>query len=412
VKPNPRIFLSAGEASGDHYGAQIVAELSTRLPGASFLGLGGTEMEAAGLKRVVRAEDVAHMGITEVLRHMPRVFGAYRRLVGAIRRERPDVAILIDFPDVNFRLAKHCKRLGIPVVWFVSPQLWAWKRRRLRWVQQRVAKMLVIFPFEEAFYRARGVDAEFVGHPLAALPLPSLSREAYAAEYGLDPAKHWIALLPGSREKELDANVTEMVGAAAILGTSYEYIVPVASTITHSAMGLALSLAADFPEKNPAFSGDFRLVPDARDALNHSRAAIVASGTATVQALTIGNPFVVIYRVSRLTFALAKRLVRYPAEIAAPGTLEDADGNLPIAMPNLIAGRRIIPEFLNEQFTAANLATALQPLLEDSPERAQMVADLAEIRARLLPPPEVGAACTPIQRVCDAVESLLESAPA
>jgi lipid-A-disaccharide synthase len=131
-----------------------------------------------------------------------------------------------------------------------------------------------------------------------------------------------------------------------------------------------------------------------------------------VQALTIGNPFVVIYRVSRLTFALAKRLVRYPAEIAAPGTLEDADGNLPIAMPNLIAGRRIIPEFLNEQFTAANLATALQPLLEDSPERAQMVADLAEIRARLLPPPEVGAACTPIQRVCDAVESLLESAPA
>jgi lipid-A-disaccharide synthase len=410
AKPNARIFLSAGEASGDHYGAQIVAELRRRLAGAGFIGLGGAEMEAAGLERVVRAEDVAHMGITEVLRHMPRVFGAYRRLVGAIRRERPDVAILIDFPDVNFRLAKHCKRLGIPVVWFVSPQLWAWKRRRLRWVQQRVAKMLVIFPFEGAFYRARGVDAEFVGHPLAALPLPGGSREEYAAEYGLDPAKRWIALLPGSREKELDANAAEMVGAAAILGTSYEYIVPVASTVTHDAMGLALSLAADFPEKNPASSGDFHLVSDARDALYHSRAAIVASGTATVQALTIGNPFVVVYRVSRLTFALAKRLVRYPAEIAAAGALEDADGNLPIAMPNLIAGRRIVPEFLNKRFTAANLAAALRPLLEDGPERARMIADLAETRAKLLPA-DGGATRSPIERVADAVESLLESTP-
>ena len=163
TKPNPRIFLSAGEASGDHYGAQIIAELRTRIPAPTFTGLGGAEMESAGQTRIVRAEDVAHMGITEVIRHMPYVFSQYRKLVRAIQRDRPDVAILIDFPDVNFRLAKHCKRLGIPVVWFVSPQLWAWKRRRIRWVQQRVSKMLVIFPFEEPFYRNHGVDAEFVG---------------------------------------------------------------------------------------------------------------------------------------------------------------------------------------------------------------------------------------------------------
>jgi lipid-A-disaccharide synthase len=361
-------------------------------------------MEAAGQTRVVRAEDVAHMGITEVIRHMPYIFMQYRRLVTSIKRERPDIAILIDFPDVNFRLAKHCRRLRIPVVWFVSPQLWAWKRRRLRWVQQRVSKMLVIFPFEEAFYRKRGVDAEFVGHPLAALPLPTISREDYAVEHGLDPSKHWVSLLPESREKELEANLSAMVVAAAILGLAYEFLIPVASTISAEAMDNAVGWAVVHPENHPVFPGTFHLVPDARAALYHSRAAIVASGTATVQALTIGNPFVVVYRVSRLTFALAKRLVRYPAEISAP---VDEDGNLPIAMVNLIAGRRIVPELLNERFTAQNLAASLRPLLDDTPERARMVVDLAKARAKLLPAVESGARETPIERVCDAIEKLL-----
>jgi lipid-A-disaccharide synthase len=201
TRSSSRIFLSAGEASGDHYGAQIIAELRARLPQAGFFGLGGREMEQAELDRVVRAEDVAHMGITEVIRHMPRIYGEYRRLVASIKSRRPDVAVLIDFPDVNFRLARELKKLNIPVVYFVSPQLWAWKRRRLRWVQERVSRMMVIFPFEERFYRARGVDAVFVGHPLAELPMPTSSREEYALKYGLDPAKQWIALLPGSRWK-------------------------------------------------------------------------------------------------------------------------------------------------------------------------------------------------------------------
>src|ERR1700754_4676755 len=158
-------------------------------------------MEAAGLNRIVRAEDVAHMGITEVIRHMPRVYGAYRRLVASIKKHRPDVA------DVNFRLAHELKDLGIPVIYFVSPQLWAWKRRRLRWVQDRVDRMMVIFPFEERFYQARKVNAKFVGHPLAELPRPAVTREEYAAAHDLDPAKPWIALLPGSRWKEITANL-------------------------------------------------------------------------------------------------------------------------------------------------------------------------------------------------------------
>jgi lipid-A-disaccharide synthase len=262
--------------------------------------------------------------------------------------------------------------------------------------------MLVIFPFEAGFYRARGVDAEFVGHPLATIPLPSSSRKEYAARYGLDPGKQWIGLLPGSRSKELQANLPTMIAAAAILGDRFEYVLPVASTVDGRVLQTflnGLKVAARGTEP------DIRLVPDAREALHHARASVVASGTATVQALTVGNPFVVVYRVSALTFAVVKRLVRYPKEIPAE---KDEAGNLPVGMVNLIAGRRIVPELLNERFTAENLAAALRPLLDDTPARRQMVADLAEARARLLPAP----ALDPIGRVCDAVEDLLGLHPA
>ena len=386
------MFVSAGEASGDAYGAALISELKRRLPQARFTGLGGAAMEAAGQDRVVCAEDVAHMGLTEVVRHAPYIYSQYRRLVGSIRRERPDVAVLIDFPDVNFRLAKHLRRAGVPVLWFVSPQLWAWKRRRLRWVQQRVNRMMVIFPFEAPFYRARGVEVDFVGHPLAALAMPRITREEFAARYRLDPARPWVALLPGSRGKELEANLPIMAEAAAKLGRGFEYVLPVASTLgAKRVSAFVAGLGSGLPM--------IRLVNDAREALYFARAAAVASGTATVQALTIGNPFVVVYRVSPLTFAVAKRLVRYPKEIPAK---VDAAGNLPVGMVNLIAGRRIVPELLNEQFTAEKLAAALAPLVEDTSERKRMLADLVEARTRLLP--EAG---DPIARVCDAVLELL-----
>jgi lipid-A-disaccharide synthase len=360
-------------------------------------------MEAAGQERVVRAEDVAHMGLTEVIRHAPYIYSQYWRLVGSIKNNRPDLAILIDFPDVNFRLARHLRRLGVPVVWFVSPQLWAWKRHRLRWVQKRVDRMLVIFPFEAPFYRARGVDADFVGHPLATLPLPAISREEYAARNGLDPTKKWIALLPGSRRKEIKSNLPEMVVAVTRLNPGeYQCVFPVASTIDRNWLDREMESRELFADKSVGgIPARIALVDDAREALFHAQASVVASGTATVQALTVGNPFVVVYRVSALTFAVAKRMVRYPKEIPAQA---DADGNLPVGMVNLIAGRRIVPELLNERFTAENLAAALRPLLDDTPERRQMIADLAEARAKLLPE----AASDPIGRVCDAVEELLK----
>jgi lipid-A-disaccharide synthase len=408
--PNPTIFLSAGEASGDHYGAQIITELRRRHPHLASFGLGGREMESAGQHRVVRAEDVAHMGITEVIRHMPSIYARYRRLVVSIKQRRPDVAILIDFPDVNFRLARELKKLNIPVVYFVSPQLWAWKRRRLRWVQQRVTRMIVIFPFEAAFYRARGVDATFAGHPLAELPPPTISREQFAVKYmfanrenpqsSSHMSRPWIALLPGSRWKEVESNLPTMLEAAALLGPNYDFLIPVASTLDMQAFNRFV-----FQEMLPHAQwpkSSITLVPDAREALHHARASIVASGTATVQTAILGNPFVVVYRVSPLTFRVAKRLVHYPPEVWPSAGL-DADGNLPIAMPNLIAGRRIVPELLQTRFTAENVAAALRPLLADTPERSQMVADLGEVRLSLQPAPQSSS----IQQVCDAVEALL-----
>ncbi len=340
-------------------------------------------MERAGQQRIVRAEDVAHMGITEVLRHAPYIYSQYRKLVRSIERNRPDIAVLIDFPDVNFRLAAHLKRLGISVIYLVSPQLWAWKRGRLRWVQERVTKMLVIFPFEAEFYRNRGVDSEFIGHPLAALPLPSISREAYAAHYKLDPEKPWIALLPGSRWREITANLPAMVEMASLLPFACEYILPVASTIDRPRLQEFVKGWITYrPIATTTSLPYIHLVPDAREALHHARASVVASGTATVQAAVIGNPFVVVYRVSPLTFALAKLLVEYPPELKAE---PDEAGNLPIAMVNLIAGRRIVPELLQSNLTAESLVEELLPLLGDTPQRDTMIASLAELSQQLLP---------------------------
>jgi len=390
-------------------------------------------MAAAGQLRVVRAEDVAVMGLTEILRHIPHIYASYRKLVASIRRERPDMAVLIDFPDVNFRLAKHLRRAGVPVVWFVSPQLWAWKRSRLRWVQQRVDKMLVIFPFEETFYQQRGVDAEFVGHPLVGSAGMTMSREVYAEQFHLDPAKTWIALLPGSRWKEIRANLpalhelamSDLISSSAAYTTfdgsttrqpsdpaahtRYEFLLPVASTIDNAALHTYIEeLNAEHLKYFGPEASTLRLtlVPDAAEALYHARASVVASGTATVLAAIVGNPFVVVYRVSALTFALAKKLIEYPEELEAK---RDLDGNLPVSMVNLIAQRRLVPELLQGNFTAGNVASALTPLLVDGPERDRQIFGLREVRRRLVPEEgeEGPARATPIARVADAVVRLL-----
>jgi len=360
------IFISAGEASGEHYGALLVSALKQRLAAcgesASFFGMGGPRMQAAGLDCLVRSEDMAVMGLTEVVLHLPRIYGEYRKLKRAIRDRRPDVAVLIDFPEIHFRLAREFHRLGVPVIFFVSPQLWAWKQHRIKLVQKYIDRMLVIFPFEEAFYRERGVEAEFVGHPLAELPLPAVSREEFAAENGLDPAKTWVGLLPGSRPKEIRDNLPEILRAAAALPGDLQFILPQAATLN-------ASQRAELSRLVESLAGGLtlRLVDEARAALFHSRASVVASGTATVEAALMGNPFVVVYRVSPLTYAIAKRMVKVPH----------------VAMANLIAGKRVVPELIQNDFTAANIVKQMEKLLPDGPPRESMMEELARIRGLL-----------------------------
>ena len=376
------IFISAGEASGEHYGALLVEDLRRKLAGAgrtaSFFGMGGQRMADSGLDRVVRSEDMAVMGITEVVRHLPRIYREFRRLKAAIRTRRPSVAVLIDFPDIHFRLAAEFHRLGIPVIFFVSPQLWAWKKKRIRLVQRYVDRMLVIFPFEEQFYRDHHVRAEFVGHPLAQLPLPAISREEFARQNRLDPAKSWIGLLPGSRAREIADNLPEMLAAArslanrasnvAAIHRDLQFVIPVAPTLKPSHHTMLKTLIDSHGSGLP-----IHLVDNARAALFHARASVVASGTATVEAALIGNPFVVVYRVSPLTYAIAKRVVKVPF----------------VAMVNLIAGKLVVPELIQQAFTAPHIVREIELLLPDGPPRESMKKELARIRG-LLAPKNVG----------------------
>jgi lipid-A-disaccharide synthase len=365
----PNIFLSAGEASGEHYEVLLLEELRKRCAElgvtARFFGMGGERMEALGFERVVRSEDVAVMGITEVIRHLPQIYREYRKLKAAVRERRPDVAVLIDFPDIHLKLAEEFHRLGVPVIFFVSPQLWAWKKGRIKKVQRFVDRMLVIFPFEEPFYRKRGVDARYVGHPLADLALPSISRTEFAERNGLDAGKHWIGLLPGSRAKEVRLNLPEMLRAARMLlekNPETEFLLPLAPTLTTDQVRETSAILTAHGAGLPV-----EMVRDARAALFHARGSIVASGTATVEAALMGNPFVVVYRVSPVTYAIAKRVVTVPH----------------VAMVNLVAEKRLVPELIQDDFQAARIVQELEPLLVEGEPRAEMMAGLAAVGAKL-----------------------------
>lgn len=373
---DPRIFISAGEASGEHYGALLITALRRQIApkgiAAELFGMGGPRMAEAGLECIVHAADMAVMGVTEVVRHLPRIYREYRKLLYAIRTRRPTVAVLIDFPDVHFKLARALYRLGIPVVFFVSPQLWAWKKHRIELVRKFVDRMVVIFPFEESFYRERGIPAEFVGHPLAELPLPAISRREFAAMAMLHPDRTWIGLLPGSRMKEIEGNLPEMLQAAWRLSVplpaaahpndTYDFVIPLAPTLTLEQRERVYQLAE---QQGGGLS--VRVVDDARATLFHARASVVASGTATVEASLIGNPFVVVYRVSPLTYAVARRVVDVPH----------------VAMANLIVGRRLVPELIQHDFTATKIVQHLELLLPDGLPRESMMQGLREVRKAL-----------------------------
>jgi lipid-A-disaccharide synthase len=408
-----RVLLSAGEASGEMYGAELIAALREMIASPTsancgqmwatteFFGLGGERMREAGCELVVEAREVAVVGLFEVLSHLPRIYRHFHRLLAEVDRRRPDVAVLIDFPDWNLRLAKQLHRRGIPVVYYVSPQLWAWRRWRVKLVQRYVSQMLVIFPFEQDFYSRHGVQVEFVGHPLGELEPPGADevksgREGFAQRWGLDPSRQWIALLPGSRRKELRMNLPAMLGAARRLGADFQYLMPVASTLDRDWVQTVISFCEDFWDDNHPRSGfspqPIHLTDDARASLLHARVGVVASGTATVEAALIGTPFVMVYRLGRLTWNLGRRLVKLPY----------------YGMVNLIAGREVVPELIQERFTPEAVEYHVRAMLEDGPARQRMLDALAEVRERLRGAP--AAKEKPAQRAARAVLRVAERA--
>lgn len=342
------------------YGAQLIEALLRREPSLEFYGAGGDRMRAAGCDTIVDAKDLAVVGISEIVSHLPKIYGLFHKLVAEADRRQPDLAIVIDSPAFNWRVARQMHKRGIPVVYYVSPQFWAWRQGRVRLLRRYINKALVIFPFEEKFYRDRGVDATFVGHPLADLPPPAIDREAYATTYSLDAAKPWITLMPGSRTKEVGMNLPTILESASKLGAEYEFVLPVAPTLDRSFLESLIGGSRD----------SVRLVPDALAALAHSRAGIIASGTATVEAAMMGAPFVMVYRVSPLTYFLGRSRVKVPH----------------FAMVNLIAGREIVPELVQDDFTATKVVAGVKEILPDGQARDRMIEDLAAVKTLLRGP--------------------------
>jgi lipid-A-disaccharide synthase len=393
-----RILISAGEASGEMYGAQLMTALRAQFseetslqtapaerssPASSaafagedaggtsaleFFGVGGDRMRAAGCDIVVDARELAVVGITEILSHLPKIWGRFHQLMEEADRRKPGLAIVIDSPAFNWRVAREMKRRGVPVVYYVCPQFWAWRQGRVKLLRKYVDKALVIFPFEEKFYRDRGVDAEFVGHPLAELPQPDIKRAAYAAQFRLDPARHWITLMPGSRVKEVRMNLATMIDASLLLGRDYEYLLPVAPTLDRDFLRREIGRASsDDRDSGRTELPNIHLVPEALAALRHSRAGIIASGTATVEAAMMETPFVMVYRVTPLTYLLGRSTVKVPY----------------FAMVNLIAEERVVSELVQQDFTAEAVVKELNRVIADGPERERMLNGLRKIRAKL-----------------------------
>jgi lipid-A-disaccharide synthase len=361
-------MMVAGERSGDLYGAELATELKKQLDSVDVFGCGGDSMRQAGVETTVDSHEFAMVGITEIFSGLPRAYRAFHELLAEVDRRRPQLAVLIDSPSLNLRLAKRLKQRRIPVIYFVSPQLWAWKKWRMRHVQQRVDKMLCIFDFEESIYNKAGVPVEYVGHPLAEMMerRPRLSRAAFFATAGLDPKTHTVALLPGSRKIEVEYNLPIMLDAAHRLsrcrgGQGIQFVLALAPAPDAERLETKM-LAACGAEVT------VRAVTRATyDALEHSDVAVVASGTATVEAALLQCPMVVVYRVSPVTAFFAKFMIDVPF----------------YSMVNLLAGKPIVKELIQSDFTDEAVAEEVERLLGDPEQRARMAEELAIVGSHL-----------------------------
>ena len=346
------------------YAAQLATALRART-GAQFFGMGGSRMAEAGVELVADYHEVAVVGITEVLHKIPTVVSVQRRLAREAGRRRPALAILVDSPGTHLGVARRLKNAGIPVGYFIGPQIWAWRAGRIRVVKRLVKRMVVIFPFEEKIYRDAGVPVNFVGHPLVDVVRPTMNRAEFAAQHGLDPSRPIVTLLPGSRRSEIARHFPLVIEACERLRQNAKAGADI-QFVHAAAPGLPPELFA--PYMRPGLEVK-RVEGATYDALAAADCAIVASGTATVEAALLGTPMVVVYRVAPTTAFFLKRMIRTPF----------------IAMVNLIAERRVVPELMQDSFTPAALESEVRMLLESAAARDEMKAGLAEVRAKLGP---------------------------
>jgi lipid-A-disaccharide synthase len=393
-------MMSCGEPSGDLYAGALAAELRNRAPSVEIFGFGGDRLRDAGGRLVGDFKGISVTGLTEALRVLPRSYAMLRRLVAAARETRPDVFVAIDFPDFNFRLMSAIKRLGIPVVYYISPQLWAWRSGRMQTMKALVDRVLVIFPFEEELYRREGVDAQFVGHPLVDLARARASRDRFLREHGLDPDAPTVALLPGSRPNELHRILPGMAAAVPLISARVAHV----QFVVACAPNLPEELFAGFgpaPASAKASAGKQAGPHDNTEAGPHdnsrpilvrartddvlaaSDVVVTASGTATVQAALHEKPMVVVYRLSGLTYRLGKPFVKVDT----------------YAMANLVAGRRIVPELIQSDFTPERVAEETVSFLTDRTRYDSTRQALREVRARLGAPGASGRAAEAILEV-------------
>jgi lipid-A-disaccharide synthase len=371
-------MISCGEASGDLYAGALATELRRRAPGAEIFGFGGRRLQAAGGHLIGDYGPFAVTGLTEAVRVFPRSFAMLRRLIDAARELRPNAFVAIDFPDFNFKLMAAIRRLGIPIVYYISPQLWAWRPGRMDTMKAYVDRVLVIFPFEEALYRQAGLAVQFVGHPLVDMSQPGQARSRFLTERGLDPAAPTVALLPGSRRNELERIVPVVSAALPIIRAR----VPNAQFVVACAPNLPDALFSRLVNDQP----DARLVlvrDRTDDVLAASDVVITASGTATIQCALHERPMVVVYRLSPLTYRLGKPFLKVDT----------------FAMPNLVAGRRVVPELIQDDFTAETTAAEALALLTDPARHAAMRDALADVRQQLGPPGASGRAAEAVLEV-------------
>lgn len=370
------LLLSAGEASGDMYAAQLARALRARLD-VQLFGMGGPLMQAAGVEIVTHYEEVAVVGITEIVKHLPSLLKAMNRLVGEAVRRKPPLAMLTDFPGFHLRLARKLQRRGVRNVYYICPQFWAWRPWRVNLIRRRFVKALCIFPFEKDFFTNAGVPTEFIGHPLVGEVRPTKDRERFCQAHALTSNQPIVTVLPGSRSAELAHHLPVLQEACARIHAK-----------TPAQFVLAAANPKDMPLLKAGWNGLQMCVVEGEtyNALAAADAAIVSSGTATVEAALLDAPMVVVYRVSPLTATLAKPLVRTPY----------------FAMVNLIAEKKVVPELVQDDFTPEHVAAHVLELLQDPHARSAIRSGLAQVRARLGPP---GA----VERAADSIAALLSN---